>query len=1091
MVSNIKKIAFAIFVCIYATKTYSQCATSNFLNPSFEGTAQPHILPPSWLNCNGTTSDTQPGSWGISNPATNGSTWAGLVSTPTWQETVSQVFTPCLNIGQAYSFTIDVLKVDETSDGGGDCDGHIELWGGNSSGSGCDQDVILWTGQNLVTNGPNQNNWVTNTISFTPTQTICQITFIAIQGNCPNGIGDFYMGLDNITAIQPNITLTPNLIQNVSCFGGNNGSATASITAGGTLPFVYTWTPGPISGQTANNLSAGIYTVTVVDGVGCTVANTITITQPPIVTINLTPTSSNCGLGGSINTQVTGGTSPFSFLWAPGGSTAQNPTNLAAGNYTVTVTGGGPCTYTATTTVGNSGSTIASFTQSPNQCFIGNTFNFTTTGTTGGGATYNWSFVGGTPSSSTSQNVTGVTYASSGTYAVNYTVSIGGCSSSATSNVTISPSLVFSVSGNDTICQGSNTSWTINGPPATYTWNPGGFIGTNQTLLPTTTTNYSINAIDGTGCVGSQTFTISVAPTLTLAIGGFPATCNGICDGQAVVLVTPSNGPFAFYSYTWSNGASTPSISAVCANTYSVSVIDLAGCSATNSVIVTQPPALSVISSGLTNVTCNSLCNGAVLITPSGGSGAGFTYLYSPNGAGNNPTNLCSGNYTVTVTDGNNCSANTNFTITQPTPLTISIGAVTPLCLGQAANLTATASGGNGGYIYTWTSGTTPSTGAIVSVSPLTTTSYTVSVTDALNCPAANANVSVSVSSTLSVIASADVAICNGNTTPLTAAATGGNGVYTYTWLPVTAPTVGTPVIASPTATTTYTVVVSDGCGTTPANDNVIVSVNPIPVLTINAVPPIGCAPWCATFNGSSLPASASCNWIFTNGATAANNCSPQICFTDSGSYGATLIVTDINGCSNTLTSNNLVTVYPNPTAAFIFGPQPATELESTISFTDISLGSNIINWEWTFGNAGNSTSSLQNPQFTYGNTGTYTVQLEVTNAAGCSDLVTETVIIDQDFSFYVPNAFSPNGDGTNDSFFTKGVGIDTTKFDLWIYDRWGNLIFFTDDFFKEWDGKVSGHSENVQEDVYVWKVKLRDFKGAKHNYVGHVTVVK
>lgn len=145
---------------------------------------------------------------------------------------------------------------------------------------------------------------------------------------------------------------------------------------------------------------------------------------------------------------------------------------------------------------------------------------------------------------------------------------------------------------------------------------------------------------------------------------------------------------------------------------------------------------------------------------------------------------------------------------------------------------------------------------------------------------------------------------------------------------------------------------------------------------------------------------------IFTNGATAANNCSPQICFTDSGSYGATLIVTDINGCSNTLTSNNLVTVYPNPTAAFIFGPQPATELESTISFTDISLGSNIINWAWTFGNAGNSTSSLQNPQFTYGNTGTYTVQLEVTNAAGCSDLVTETVIIDQDFSFMFPMLF-------------------------------------------------------------------------------------
>ena len=97
----------------YSFNIFSQCQTTNWANPSFEGTAQPHVLPPSWSNCNGTTSDTQPGSWGITTPATNGSTWAGLVSASGWNETASQVFTPCLNAGQTYNFTIDILKVDE------------------------------------------------------------------------------------------------------------------------------------------------------------------------------------------------------------------------------------------------------------------------------------------------------------------------------------------------------------------------------------------------------------------------------------------------------------------------------------------------------------------------------------------------------------------------------------------------------------------------------------------------------------------------------------------------------------------------------------------------------------------------------------------------------------------------------------------------------------------------------------------------------------------------------------------------------------------------------------------------------------------
>ena len=852
MNNNYLKTFFCFCFFSLSRLVFPQCQTTNWANPSFEGTGQAHNLPPSWTNCNGTTSDTQPGQWGVNTPPSNGSTYAGLVSAAGWNETASQVFTPCLNAGQTYSFTVDILKVDETSDGGGDCDGTIELWGGNSSASGCDQDELLWTSPTLVTNGPNQNNWITYTMTFTPTQTTCQLTFIATMGNCAQGIGDFYCGLDNISSIQPAITVAATAT-NVSCFNGSNGSVTANVTAGGTAPFTYTWNPGNIPGQTANNLAAGTYTVTVLDGAGCSITQTATVNQPPAVNITLTPNAGSCGALGSINTSISGGTGPFSYSWSPSGGNVQNPTGLSAGNYTVTVTEPG-CTYTASTTVLSGGSALASFTQSPDQCLAGNSFDFANTGTVG--ATYQWVFQGGTPATATTQSVTGVTYAAAGTYTVSLTVTSGTCVATSTGTVNVSAALPITISGNDTICIGSSTTLSVvnSATSNTYTWTPGNLNGTTQNFSPVTNTTYTVNGVDANGCTGSATFAVNVAPTPTLNVGGFAESCSGACDGQAVCLVTPNTGPFAIYSYSWSNNSAQPSIGNLCAGAYSVTVTSVAGCTATANVNITAPPA---------------------------------------------------------------------------------------------------------------------------------------------------------------------------------------------------------------------------------------------PTLTITVDDPAGCAPHCANFTGSSSLTNATCNWTFSNGQTSNGNCNPNVCFTSPGTYDATLTVTDANGCTGTLTETAIVTVYASPNAAFSFGPQPANEYESTITFLDQSTGLNINSWSWSFGDLANTTSILQNPFFTYGSPGNYDVTLLVTNAAGCVDSVTQTVIVEQAFAFYAPNAFTPDGNGDNDEFFTKGVGINTDKFNLWIYDRWGNMIWQTDDFFKKWNGKVEGKSQVVQQDVYVWKVVLFDMADKKHQFVGHVTVIR
>ena len=119
-------------------------------------------------------------------------------------------------------------------------------------------------------------------------------------------------------------------------------------------------------------------------------------------------------------------------------------------------------------------------------------------------------------------------------------------------------------------------------------------------------------------------------------------------------------------------------------------------------------------------------------------------------------------------------------------------------------------------------------------------------------------------------------------------------------------------------------------------------------------------------------------------------------------------------------------------------------------------------------------------------------MQLIVTNQFGCIDTVIGTVIIHGIFTFYIPNTFTPNNDGINDGFMAKGVGIDETDYDLWVFDRWGNLIWHTEIWGEAWDGKANHGADVAQIDTYVWKVHVKEKEsGTKHNYIGHVNIVK
>ncbi len=202
--------------------------------------------------------------------------------------------------------------------------------------------------------------------------------------------------------------------------------------------------------------------------------------------------------------------------------------------------------------------------------------------------------------------------------------------------------------------------------------------------------------------------------------------------------------------------------------------------------------------------------------------------------------------------------------------------------------------------------------------------------------------------------------------------------------------------------------------------------------------------------------------------------------------YSTTLKVTSDSGCISVLTKTNYITVYPKPAAYFIAQPTSVSIINPVITITDLSSGVNF--WNWNFGD--NDSSLLAVPvSHEYADTGTYTIILTATTQYGCMDTASQSITIEPDFVFYVPNSFTPNEDGLNDTFSGKGIFILT--YQMMIFDRWGNLIFFTDDYTRPWDGKANHGSQLAQRDVYVYDIKLTDIKGLEHAYRGTVTLIR
>ena len=624
--------------------------------------------------------------------------------------------------------------------------------------------------------------------------------------------------------------------------------------------------------------------------------------------------------------------------------------------------------------------------------------------------------------------------------------------------------------------------------PMTITWSN----GQNGTSINNLSAGlYSVTVTDAHNCTETATVALTANPPPTASITTIDVSCFGFSNGQATANVSGGTPP---YTYTWGPtgiAGNVPVATSLPAGTYTLTVSDVNTCKSVSQITINQPPLLTYTYSTV-DLLCFGDSDGSITINTSGGTSP-YNYLWSPNvSTSSTASNLTAGNYLVTITDAKGCDTTASININQPPQLVLSTTGNFYACINESVTFGASATGGVPPYTFNWDNGL--GTGTSFNVTASTTTTYNVTVTDANNCSDGPVSLTMAVYPALSLTVTANPpAICDGGLNTLIATGTGGNGgPYTYTWDNGITGSPGT-VTVYPHTTTTYSVTVADNCTTPVTNSSVVVTVYPTPDVNFTADIFSGCQPLIVNFTDLSTPTIYSWSWNFGDPTSGFNNTSnqqnPTHIFNDYGLFTVSLSVTTSDGCKDSYIYSNMIEVYPKPVPVFSAVPNPGSTLNSTIYFYDQSLYTYY--WNWNFGEpvSPNNTATIPSPLHTYLSDGTFLVTLVAISDKGCIDSTSNNITILQDFMFWAPNAFTPNGNGINDVWRPQGVKIDPDEYELYIYDRWGKEIFSTRDINHGWDGTLNGNP--VQEDVYSWIIKLKELNGKKHIYTGHITLYR
>ncbi len=891
----------------------------------------------------------------------------------------------------------------------------------------------------------------------------------------------------------------------------NNGTATAT-PSGGTPGYSYLWNNSQTS-QTAINLVAGNYTVTITDSYGCTATASanVSISSNPTVTISNTNTGCTTN-NGTATATPSGGTPGYTYFWS-NAQTNQTATSLSAGTYTVTITDTNGCTVTDVTNIITSNGPTATTSVITNvNCFNGN--NGSASSSVSGGTpayTYLWS---------NSQNTNIATNLTAGIYTLTVT-DAGGCSYTSSVTITEPTAISATITSTNIICFGLNNGTASVNPSGgipnyTYLWDNGETTPNASNLTPFT---HHVTITDANSC----TYITSVDITEPMQLLITPTQTDVLClnDNNGSATATTSGGT-PTYLYNWSNSQTTVTISNLTAGTYTVTVTDSNGCTNSLSYNINQPTLLTSSISGFTNITCFGQNTGDATVIANGGT-PNYSYLWNNSQNTQTATNLIAGTYSVIVIDNNGCSSTSLVTITEPTNVSVSYNTISNIsCYGESnGSISINVSGGTPSYSYLWSNALINDT-----INNLTAGIYNLTITDSNNCTynssvtvteptqitatftssnitcfglnngtaTANVNggtagynylwdnsstsqttnnllagihsvtitdanscqlvstVNISEPQQLNLTTTQTEVLCfSENNGTSTAYVSGGSNIYTYFWNP-TGQTTQTAIGLS-TGNYSITVTDSNGCSTSQS-----ININQPSLLTstLSSVQNSLCNGE-STGNATFLATGGTPNYsyLWSNG----QNTSTAINL-HAGIYNIT--ISDSNNCT---TTNNVTITEP---AILSDTGIIAINQSTNLGYINIIVSNGSFPYSYLWSN-NDTTENIYNL-----NSGTYIVT--ITDVNQCFTIDTFDIFIPI-LPIKIPTAITPNSDNTNDDFEILHIDQYST-ITLEIFNRWGDKLFYFSGSGIEysnkasrWNGKFKGKDLPMGGYVYILKI--------------------
>lgn len=981
-----------------------------------------------------------------------------------------------------------------------------------------------WAGPGIVSGGGAQTVTVNQPGTYTVTMTT--------NTTAPNVPCTF-----SLDTIIPGSLITPtaNFTSDVVCTGGTTTFTDASTPAASITSWSWDFDANSTIDATTQNPThtfpgAGTYAVTLtVAAGGCTNTHTANVTVNPGVTPSITASGPYCENAAPVTLSATPAGGTWSGTGITNASTGQfTPSHAIVGNDTVHYSVSGSCAATASSVIVVNALPVAEGGPPVTIC-SGTAASIGTSSTTG--YTYGWTPAAGL--SATNVSNPSVTTVNSGTTPITtlYTVTAtaNSCSSTDTVTVIVNPQPALTITDPAAVCMPSTvdltaasvTAGSTGGGTLTYWTDAGATVALASPNAVATSGTYYIKATAVGGCTDIKPVNVTVNP--------LPASNAGpditICTGTPATLGVAAT---AGESYSWSPAAglsnaaisnpdntTTNSGTTAIVTTYVVTtMITATGCQSRDTAVVTVNPfpvlaitnPAAVCAPSTVDITAPAITAGSV------GSGtmsywmdaAATTLMTTPSAIS------ASGTYYIKMTSGTGCNDMDSVIVTiNPLPVS-NAGPDVVICTGSSASLGAAAVAGN---TYSWS----PATGLSatntanptvmltnMTLSPVSYTYIVTTVTTATGCQSAD-TVMVTVNPVATANAGSSQSVCSGSGITLAGAvggsASGGSwsgGAGSFSPNNTTLNAVYTPSAAEYAAgAVTLTLTTDDPAGPcTFASSSVTFHFYENPVIAFTVDDPDGCPVHCASFTDHTTIGGGdnivSWDWNFGDGGLVDSTTqNTSHCFHETNYYDVTLTAISNHGCVSTLTNVHMVHVFAMPQADFNPVPTTATVLNPVVTLENAS-SNDVTWWHYTFGDGDTSLANDPSPVHTYPNaaSSSYLATLVVHNADGCYDTVSKPLNIGPEFTFFIPNAFTPNGDGVNDYFFGEGIGIK--EYDIWIFDRWGNMIYHGDNIYSsKWDGKANHGSDAAQQDVYVWKVKLTDVFGKKHDYMGTVTLVR